>query len=387
MLDMQAITNLRLEMYALGMRPVPVGIDKIPHLKGWRTPANEQEIRSWADRRDLSNTGSLTAFYPCADFDIMDAEVAEASEHLWNDTFGGDGEILYRTGQAPKWLTPFRTGRSFKKRALIYKDPSGKKHRLEILADGQQAVFFGYNGPAHRDYVWRGGRTPLTVPPNKWPEITEAGIDAFLDEFDAMVVERFGWERDHDDRNGAPNSGMHVTDVTDALANLSYQGHGGGGNMHDTLVGCINRMIVDGSPADDAVETVFAILREYAAASRATCERLPLQKMRRRMTGVAYSFINKYPDFAATALPPRMLDAWVAIQVAGNTPRLVRKGDVWAVDGDAAGVAGVTPAVPLTAAEWLARKFPPRDTLLGAWATTTSRIILSAPIPGSESQW
>jgi RecA-family ATPase len=43
-----------------------------------------------------------------------------------------------------------------------------------------------------------------------------------------------------------------------------------------------------------------------------------------------------------------------------------------AMDDDAA------PVVPLTIVEWLARDLPPPDRLLGAWFTTTSRILLSA---------
>jgi hypothetical protein len=72
---------------------------------------------------------------------------------------------------------------------------------------------------------------------------------------------------------------------------------------------------------------------------------------------------------------------WYRIQIAGGWPNLIRPGHTCRVVDVRPKVAGAESsphAIPLTAKEWLARKFPPRDLLMGAWLTTTARILLSA---------
>ncbi len=79
---------------------------------------------------------------------------------------------------------------------------------------------------------------------------------------------------------------------------------GGGGNLHDTALGCINALIVQGSTADSAVEEVGAAVGVYAA-SNPLCARWSPEKARRILEGMAYSFINKFPDYA-DRLPPEL---------------------------------------------------------------------------------
>lgn len=167
---MNAATELRLKLLAIGITPLPATRNKEVFLTEWTTRLiDEAEVRSWESHADWPSTGADTADHPCLDIDIRDADAAAACEQLVRDYFDGLGELLVRTGLAPKRLFPFRADEPFPKKLMCYVAPNGEKHRIEFLGSGQQAIFYGYHEVAKRDYVWRAGRDPLKVPPSEWP--------------------------------------------------------------------------------------------------------------------------------------------------------------------------------------------------------------------------
>ena len=205
--------------------------------------------------------------------------MVEACEQRVRDTFDGLGEMLIRaTGWRPSSLIPFRTDAPFDKRTLCYVAPNGDRHRIEFLAKGQQAVFYGYHEGAKRDYMWRTNRDPLTVPPSEWVSITEIEADELLTELDGLLTEQFDYQRTVPDSsgNGHARASAHVTDVGVALAALDYAGQGGGGNIHDTSLSCINALIVQDVTAEFAVAEVHAAISTYAA-SNPLCARWDLE--------------------------------------------------------------------------------------------------------------
>ena len=153
-----------------------------------------------------------------------------------------------------------------------------------------------------KPYYWHADFDPLKVPPCEWVSIAEAEADALLAEIDALLVDQLNYTRAAAPDGAHGSSGAHITNVDEALANLCYLGEGGGGNIHDTEFGCINFLIVHDSSTDIAVEEVHAAVSIYAA-SNPLCARWDLEKERRRLEGMAYSFVNKFPDYA-DRLPP-----------------------------------------------------------------------------------
>ena len=264
---------------------------------------------AWEPRlNEWPSTGNRCTDQPCLDLDVRHPEAAEACEQKVRDWSDGRGELLVRFGLAPKRLIPFRTDTPFKKRLLVYRAPNGDRHRIELLADGQQAIFYGYHVEAKQDYRWHADRDPLKVPPREWPSITELEADELLAALDELLIEQFGYERINPEKpNGHAPSAIHVRDVDAALAALDYRGVGGGGNMHDTALGCINALIVQGNPTTHAVEEVGATIGVYAAGNP-LCARWSPEKVRRILEGMAFSFINKFPDFA-DRLPPELYAA------------------------------------------------------------------------------
>ena len=284
---------------------MPATTGKEVFLEEWSTRRiDEAEVRSWPPRLG-PNDGARTEFHPCLDLDIGDETAVEACERLVCDKFDGRGEMLVRTGMAPKRLIPFRTDAPFDKRTLCYVAPNGDRHKIEFLARGQQAVFFGYHEGAKRDYSWRANRDPLTVPPSEWVSITEVEADELLTELDELLVEQFDYTRAvPDSSNGHARQAAHVTDIGAALAALDYAGQGGGGNIHDTELGCINALIVQDVMTESAIEEVHAAVSANAA-SHPHCARWDFEKERLVHEKMAYSFINKFPDYA-NRLPPEL---------------------------------------------------------------------------------
>ncbi len=86
------------------------------------------------------------------------------------------------------------------------------------------------------------------------------------------------------------------------------------------MLGCINALIVQGTPIEDAVGHVLSALRAYAATNP-LCAVWNWDKMRLRLEKMAYSFVVKFPDYAGT-LPNDLYGAWQKELDAGRHPKV-----------------------------------------------------------------
>jgi hypothetical protein len=297
-------TELRLKLLAIGIPPLPSTITKEVFLPEWqKRTIDEREILSWDKRKDWPNTSGRMTDHPGLDIDILDDEVASAVEQRVRERFDGRGVMLLRTGRAPKRLIPFRTDTPFAKRSLLYDASNGMRHRIEFLGAGQQAVFYGIHSGTGKPYHWHADRDPIKVPPREWVRITEVEADQLLIEIDELLVGQYGYTRVASlNPDGSPRATIRVTDVDAAFQSLHYAGEGGGGNIHDVSLACINALIVQNVSTEVAVEEVQAAERIYAATNP-LCAKWDWAKERRRLEAMAYSFINKFSDYAGR-LPP-----------------------------------------------------------------------------------
>jgi Bifunctional DNA primase/polymerase, N-terminal len=173
-------TEFRLAMWRGGYAPLPL-VGKNPDVngKGWqlkRQQTSEREIRLWGRMYPYaSNTGCLTRTTPTLDIDILDRNACRAVfEHI-KGYFEGRGLVLCRSGNAPKFAVPFRTGTPFKKLAAKVIPPEGRPGQLEFLGDGQQFVVDGRHPDTGQPYRWwPADRNPSTVARSALPEIDEA---------------------------------------------------------------------------------------------------------------------------------------------------------------------------------------------------------------------
>lgn len=186
---MSELLECRLALKAAGFHPIPCK-GKQPTLSGWQTKSDvcQEEMARWAG----TNTGSLCATVPVWDIDILDQEAAEAVEEMVKDWFEGRGTIPVRIGQLPKRALIFRTDTPFSKMAQHFRAPNGEEHKIEILCNGQQAVFYGTHPDTGNPYTWHGGCPGVDVTRDALAEVSEKEMRGLLKFVSDMLAEKFG---------------------------------------------------------------------------------------------------------------------------------------------------------------------------------------------------
>jgi hypothetical protein len=189
------VTELRLMLRARGFLPIPLE-GKRPPMEGWQTKAaNADEIRGlWPKVWHLAeNTGILAKFSPGLDIDILDEDAAEAIEHLAREHFEERGTFTTRIGLWPKRLIPLRTDEPFTKLVRSFRAPDGTRHKIEILADGQQWVTSGTHPDTHAPYRWINGEPGRDFAREDLPYVRREDIERFLDDAVTLLDEQHGF--------------------------------------------------------------------------------------------------------------------------------------------------------------------------------------------------
>ena len=207
--------------------------------------------------------------------------------------------------------------------------------------------------------------------PGRPIDITE--LETFLDRHPRPLFE----PKPKESKGNGHDKGASIKrfDREERRADLRYPG-----NVHSYEVSCTASLISCGVPIEDAVATVFDDVKAHIDAN-------PPQrpwnwdKERRRIARAAFSWVNKHPELSAT-LPAGILTEYNRIMQNGGVPHLHwnRERKSWWVKDNSGGRTSRrrVSSVPLAASEWLSRELPPAVPILGAWMTTTSRILLSA---------
>ena len=168
-----AADEIAAQLIANGYRPVPINRgEKGPKVPRWQERAFRPD-----DFLPSSNIGILTGHgVALLDIDVTDKEKADAIVKEFIDRFEDRGEILIRTGLAPKVGIPIRAPSGMKKKAV--KLDGG--HQIEVLATGQQFVAYGLH-PSGPMYEWDNYGSLIDHRAEDLPELTESEINAFLD--------------------------------------------------------------------------------------------------------------------------------------------------------------------------------------------------------------
>jgi Bifunctional DNA primase/polymerase, N-terminal/Primase C terminal 1 (PriCT-1) len=192
---MSPLTDLRWSLRRAGFAPLPLE-GKRPILREWekRLLVTLEEITSWERFFPAAvNTGILTKFCPAVDIDVTHPEAAEAIEALARDRFCEHGALLVRVGRAPKKAILFRGERPFKKITAELQAPGGGKHRLEVLADGQQLACFGRHPDTGAVYTWFGG-SPGQIPRAELCLLTEVEAHTFVQDATRLLRDEFDYK-------------------------------------------------------------------------------------------------------------------------------------------------------------------------------------------------
>ena len=177
----------------LGYEPLPLA-GKRPLYNEWQH-FDPSKLSKLVDANPGANVGVSTRGLAALDCDVYDRAVAEhIRSFVIKRLKRGNAKILFRIGQAPKWLALFRREiPGPKRRSATFEDQRGQRHVIEWLADGQQFLAFGPHPETGRDMRWPNG-SPLEGPtaPDDLYVVTEEDIDAVNDEF-ARVAGLSGW--------------------------------------------------------------------------------------------------------------------------------------------------------------------------------------------------
>ena len=141
------------------------------------------------------NTGAKTSTTPVMDIDITQPEAADVVDEIAKDWFSDRGVIPTRFGNAPKRALFFRTETPFRKMAVQFEDESGKRHKIEILGDGQQVIVAGTHPDTgvpytyHGDPLWQIERAELVeVTEQEMRELLGLLTEALQSDFGLRVV-------------------------------------------------------------------------------------------------------------------------------------------------------------------------------------------------------
>jgi hypothetical protein len=143
--------------------------------------------------------------------------------------------------------------------------PDGKKHKIEVLGDGQQVVVEGIHPDTEQPYAWLWGQSPLTVTREELPAIDEAEALKIADEAVAVLT-GLGWTL----AGGTTTTSVHGADnivllpVTERIEKMQYQGEFG---INDTLLAYTGEQLRSGIPCDDVIKEGLG-LSEVAGEDR-----------------------------------------------------------------------------------------------------------------------
>jgi hypothetical protein len=160
--------------------------NKYSKIKGWQkidsTPAM---VEFWHENGfEYGGIGVLTKNNPAIDIDIRDEEIADMVKDFITKEFNS---TVFRTGQPPKCLSPFKTDKPFKKiKSQKFQSPDGNEHQIEILADGQQFVAYGIHPDTKKPYTYSGDDL-LSVKSDDLPELTPEDAEEVIKHFESIV--------------------------------------------------------------------------------------------------------------------------------------------------------------------------------------------------------
>lgn len=182
-------TVIAAKLISNGYVPIPIAAgQKGPHIKQWQkrefTADHFQSDCNVGIRCGDGNVAFL-------DIDIYCPDYVKAVKDEFMRRFGGRGDWMQRTGQAPKTGLVFRTDIPINKRKQFVKssgkapfddDGNMKREAIEVLGKGNQFVAYGIHPDTQQPYRWHGldPTDNLLGIVSRLPKIAEVEIEDFL---------------------------------------------------------------------------------------------------------------------------------------------------------------------------------------------------------------
>src|ERR1700676_742404 len=190
----QYLKERGLQLLAAGYHVLPIarGFKYPKGLDRWEQVDTTPElIQRWSSNVFAdAGLGVNSKYTPGVDVDVRDAEVSRRMREYLSGMF--ERKLLFRTGEAPKFLVPFQCSEPFGKiNSATFRGPDGKKHKVEVLGDGQQWVALHTHPDTGEPYTWEGDF--LSTPCSKLPVLTREVALRIVAHFEWVASQQDGW--------------------------------------------------------------------------------------------------------------------------------------------------------------------------------------------------
>lgn len=157
---------------------------KVPFIKGWQN----NPITAVPDR--ATGLGILTGEITAVDVDCLNLELSKFIKEWLYSHFAFMGQLIYRYGNRPKFLVPFRSSDPDRKKctSAVFIDTEGRKNQIEVLGKGQQFVAYGIHPDTGSAYQWEG-TTIFDIRPDQLPLLPDEQVDRLFRFFEDKAVE------------------------------------------------------------------------------------------------------------------------------------------------------------------------------------------------------
>lgn len=176
-----------------GYEPLPLAVAaKHPIVKDWTNQdlSNPKVIKHLIETYPTAGVGVRCGNLIVIDIDVRDQAASHAVRGLALEQLGDTPLIRY--GDRPKQALLVRLkGVAFSKKATPALSLMNTKAQVEILAGGNQMVAFNIHPDTGKPYEWEG-ESPLDVPLDDLPAVSEVDIDAFLLAAEQLLISEFG---------------------------------------------------------------------------------------------------------------------------------------------------------------------------------------------------
>ena len=174
---MTKFSDVALSLFDAGYPVLPAHGKKIL-IDDWAAmQIDRPTVEYWVSNGQASaNTGIRCGEVTMADIDITDKDVARVVAASVEEHFGA---TIERRGMAPKRGLIYSMDGQWGKVQVKLTDPTGKVHKVEWLAKGQQFIAYGIHPDTGKPYTYRD-RGLLEVEPWELPTVTEADVCAWM---------------------------------------------------------------------------------------------------------------------------------------------------------------------------------------------------------------
>ena len=192
-----------------GYEPLPLAIAaKHPIIKDWTNQdlCNPKVIEHLIETYPTAGVGVRCGNLVVIDIDVRDQAASHAVRGMALAQLGETP--LIRFGERPKQALLVRlNGVAFSKKATPALSLMNKKAQVEILAGGNQMVAFNIHPDTGQPYEWEH-ESPLDIPLENLPAVSEVDIDAFLLAAEQLLISEFGATKPTGSKKSSKSAGI-----------------------------------------------------------------------------------------------------------------------------------------------------------------------------------